>query len=60
MDGTLGVFAFYSLILFALFSFSLLFFKFDLIFIVVGIILIIIAFLLKSEFKIRVCFWKES
>ncbi len=59
MDETLGVFAFYLLILFALSSFSLLFYRFDLIFIVVGVILIIIAFLLKYEFNLWVCFWKN-
>ncbi|MDQ1210597.1 hypothetical protein QE380_003520 [Acinetobacter baylyi] len=60
MDETLGVFIFYLLILFALSSFSLLFYRFDLIFIVVGLILVIIAFLFKSEFKLRVCFWKKT
>lgn len=59
MDETLGVFIFYLLILFALSSFSLLFYRFDLIFIIVGLILVIIAFLLKSEFNLRVCFWKK-
>lgn len=59
MDETLGVFIFYLLILFALSSFSLLFYRFDIVFIIVGIILIVIAFLLKFEFNLRVCFWKK-
>ncbi|MEN3967898.1 MULTISPECIES: hypothetical protein [Acinetobacter] len=60
MKEKLGVFIFYTLILFGIIVLTVAFFKFDLLLFIISFFLVVCALLLKYEFKLAIIFWKES
>jgi len=59
MKEKLGVFIFYALCIFGIILELVGFMNIDIMFLVIGAAFLISAFLIKSEFKLYVTFWKE-
>jgi len=59
MKEKLGVFIFYALCIFGIILELVGLLNIDIMFLVIGAAFLISAFLIKSEFKLYVTFWKE-
>jgi len=59
MKEKLGVFIFYALCIFGIILELVGFVNIDIMFLVIGAAFLISAFLIKSEFKLYVTFWKK-
>ncbi|RJL73029.1 hypothetical protein [Acinetobacter radioresistens] len=60
MKESLGIVVFYTLCVFGVILGAIGFLNTDIIFMVIGAAFIISAFLIKSEFKLHIAFWKEA